>query len=164
MYIPFMQLSDAARIWIYQASRPLTQEASALLQKVQDFVEQWAAHGRPLQGSATLRYDQFLILAVEESLQSVTGCEVDASIQLVRDQERAFQITLLDRTCIAFRQEQKNMLVPLAQLAAQIQQGIVAKETLIFDNTITKKGDLADKWLVPAQATWLGKYFTPCSD
>ena len=159
MYIPFAQLSDAARIWIYQASRPLPQEASVLLQKAQDFVAQWTAHGRPLQGSATLRYDQFLVLAVEESLQNATGCAVDASTQLVRDLEQAFQITLLERTCIAFRQEQKNMLVPLAQLAAQIQQGIVAKEMLMFDNTITKKGDLADKWLVPARATWLGKYF-----
>ena len=75
MYIPFQQLSDKARIWIYQASRPFkNDEQTKIHAKAQAFLEQWTTHGRPLQCSATLFYDQFLVLAVEESYP------IDASI------------------------------------------------------------------------------------
>ena len=65
MYIPFEQLSEEARIWVYQASRPFTQQAcEQVLGEAQNFLAQWASHGNPLQGSATILHNQFLILAV----------------------------------------------------------------------------------------------------
>lgn len=160
MYIPFQQLSDEARIWVYQASRPLVHEQrAAMLQKTQSFLEQWASHGNPLQCSADILYNQFLILAVEESFQGATGCAVDASIQFIRSLEQEFQLDLLDRTHIAFRQDEHNVVVPLGQLTAKIQQGIISADMLTFDNTITKKEALAEQWLVRAKDSWLGKYF-----
>ena len=81
MYIPFEQLSDEARLWIYQANRLLTQEERiSILQKSLTFLTKWVSHGNPLQSSAALLHDQFLVLAVEESFQGATGCAVDASI------------------------------------------------------------------------------------
>ena len=160
MYIPFDQLSDAARIWVYQVSRPLEQEEKAtMLQKVQGFLGQWTAHGNPLQCSTEILYDQFLILAVEESLQGATGCAVDASVQFIRGLEQAFQVDLLNRTHIAFRRGEANSVVPLGQLKEKIQQGDILADILTFDNTITEKGELASRWLVRAGDSWLGKYF-----
>lgn len=160
MYTPFNQLSDEARIWVYQASRSFEQEEiEAILQAARVFLGQWASHGRPLQCSAEIRYDQFLILAVEESFQSVTGCAVDASVRFIRELEQAFQVDLLNKTHIAFRRNEANFLVPLGQLKEKIQQGTVVEDLLTFDNTITKKAELASKWLVRAGASWLGKYF-----
>ncbi|MEM9417178.1 MAG: hypothetical protein AAF963_02385 [Bacteroidota bacterium] len=160
MYIPFEQLSDEARIWIYQANRSLTQEEQAsMLQKALSFLTQWVSHGNPLQSSAALLYDQFLILAVEESFQGATGCAVDASIQFIRSLEQEFKLVLLDRTQIAFRQGDSNVLVPLEQLQAQIQQGVITADTLTFDNSITRKVALDEQWLVRAQDAWLSKYF-----
>ena len=160
MYIPFEQLSDEARIWVYQANRSLVyEERAAMLQKTKSFLAQWASHGNPLQCSADILYDQYLILAVEESFQGATGCAVDASIQFIRSLEQEFQIDLLDRTVIAFRQDENNMIVPLGQLQEKIQQGIISADMLTFDNTITKKEALAHQWLIRARDSWLGKYF-----
>ena len=160
MYTPFNQLSDQARIWIYQANRPLRkEEATAMLQKTKIFLAQWSAHGNPLQGSAAIRYDHFLILAVEESTQSATGCAVDASMQLIRGLEQAFQVDFLARTNIAFRHGHDIWIVPIAQLKAKVQQGAILPNMLTFDNTITQKGALVDQWLVRAQDAWLGRYF-----
>ena len=160
MYIPFDQLSDAARIWVYQVSRPLEQEEKAtMLQKVQGFLGQWTAHGNPLQCSTEILYDQFLILAVEESLQGATGCAVDASVQFIRGLEQAFQVDLLNRTHIAFRRGEANSVVPLGQLKEKIQQGAILGDMLTFDNTITKKEELVGRWLIRAEDSWLGKYF-----
>ena len=161
MYIPFEQLSDEARIWVYQASRPLVQqEREKVLQEAQSFLAQWASHGNPLQCSATIMHNQFLILAVEESFQGATGCAVDASVQFIRSLEQAFQISMLDRTQIAFRQGEENSIVPLAQLQEKIEEGNIMPGMLTFDNTITKKADLEAKWLVRAKDTWLGRYFS----
>jgi len=160
MYTPFDQLSDEARIWIYQASRPFAhEEKKAILQAAQEFLEQWVSHGLPLQCSAEILYDQFLILAVEESFQSVTGCAVDASVRFIRELEQAFQADLLNKTHISFRRKGANFLVPLGQIKEKIQQGTIPEDLLTFDNTITKKAELASKWLVRAGSSWLGKYF-----
>ena len=161
MYIPFQQLSDKARIWIYQASRPFkNDEQTKIHAKAQAFLEQWTTHGRPLQCSATLFYDQFLVLAVEESYQRVTDCAVDTSVYFVRELESLCAIDLLQRTQIAFRIGAHNIIVPINQLQEQIQTGTISGGTLTFDNTITTKGALANEWLVRAEDTWLKRYFT----
>ena len=113
-----------------------------------------------MQCSAEILYDQFLILAVEEALQRATGCAVDASVQFIRELEQALQVDLLDRTHIAFRHGEANLLIPLDQLKAKIQQGTIVADMLTFDNTIVKKGALTHRWLVRAQDSWLGKYFS----
>lgn len=161
MYIPFHQISDEARVWIYQANRPFTyKERMQVWPKIQQFLGGWAAHGHPLQCSADVLHDQFLVLAVEEAVQGVTGCSVDNSVQLMRELEQDLQITLLDRTLIAFKRNNHNFLVPLEGLEAKIQQGDILPDMLMFDNTVTIKGALRDLWLVPAKNTWLSKYFS----
>lgn len=161
MYIPFDQLSDEARIWVYQASRPFRDtEVQEILRRTCDFLEQWTSHGQPLRGSADILYGQFLTLAVEEKFQGATGCAVDASIQFIRDLEQIFQVDLLSRTHVAFRQNNTNRLVPLGELRERIQQGAVLGDVLTFDNTITKKWELSSKWLVRADTSWLSRYFS----
>ncbi|MHA7877982.1 MAG: hypothetical protein ACX93T_03640 [Bacteroidota bacterium] len=160
MYVPFNQLSDEARIWVYQANRPLErEEQAAILQQAQTFLAQWTSHGNPLQCSAELCYDQFLILGVEEKIQGATGCAVDSSVQFIRMLEEAFQVSLLDRTYVAFRHNAANLLVPLDQLKATIQQGTILEDTLTFDNTITHKKALSNQWLIRSGDAWFSKYF-----
>ena len=50
-------------------------------------------------------------------------------------------------------------MVALTQLEEQIQQGNIAAEMLVFDNTITKNGALSTQWLMRAKDTWLIRYF-----
>ena len=46
MYIPFEQLPDQSRVWVYQANRPLTGEE---MEQIRSFLKNemnaWAAHG-----------------------------------------------------------------------------------------------------------------------
>ncbi len=164
MCIPFEQLSDNARIWIYQANRVLkNEEKEEVLRKTKNFLAFWTSHGNPLRCSADMVYNQFLILAVEESFQGVTGCAVDASIRFIQSLEKAFRISLLDRSLIACRQDGKDFIVPLEQLQKKIQQGVILADTLIFDNTITKKAALASKWQVRARDSWIRKHFPSSS-
>jgi hypothetical protein len=43
----------------------------------------WAAHGTSLVSSYQLKYNRFIILAVDQDVQSATGCSIDASVEFI---------------------------------------------------------------------------------
>ena len=50
MFVPFNQLPDHARVWIYPSSRSFSnQELAIIREKAKAFLEQWTAHGAELQ-------------------------------------------------------------------------------------------------------------------
>ena len=52
MFVAFHELPATARVWIYQASRPLTDtELTAVQPALQQFAEAWTSHGRTLRAS-----------------------------------------------------------------------------------------------------------------
>lgn len=159
MYTSFSQLSDQAHIWIYQANRQLTnQEVETILQKSKTFLEAWNSHGRSLQCAAEVLYNRFLVLAVERSIQELSCCTVDSAIHFLHELKDTLQLDLLDRTNVVFKQGDTIFTAPLDQIKEKIRQGTILADTLMFDNTITHKAALADKWLVPVKNSWLGKY------
>jgi hypothetical protein len=40
-----------------------------------------------------------------------------------------------------------------------VRAGEITPETIVFNNTLTRVGELADQWEVPARASWHGKAF-----
>ena len=53
--VPFAQLPDHSRVWIFGASRPLTSdESNRLLEQVDRFLDGWAAHGAPVVGATVV--------------------------------------------------------------------------------------------------------------
>ena len=50
MFVPFDQLPDNARVWIYPSSRKFSpDEVLVIRQKTKAFLEQWTAHGTHVQ-------------------------------------------------------------------------------------------------------------------
>ena len=58
MLIPFKDLSDESRVWIYQASRIFSKEEKTdLIKELEIFLNQWTAHGADLVTSYEIPYD-----------------------------------------------------------------------------------------------------------
>ena len=158
MYIAFDQLSDQAHLWIYQADCQLSQEQEkAILQKAQNFLEAWTSHGRPLQGSALMRYNRFLLLAIEKPAYDLSCCTIDSAVHFLHALKDSLHINFLDRTQVCFQQDDHMFTVPINQVNEKMQQGTITGDTLMFDNTITHKAALADQWLIPVKESWLNK-------
>ena len=52
MYVPFENLPEESRIWIYQSNRKFSDaEFSEIETALQTFLESWAAHGTSLESS-----------------------------------------------------------------------------------------------------------------
>ena len=66
MLVPFNTLPNNARVWIYQANREFTEnEIHEISKKAEDFIETWTRHGEDLKASYEIKYQQFLVLAVD---------------------------------------------------------------------------------------------------
>ena len=91
--ISFDAMPDEARIWIIPAAEAVPAETSArLLQQVDAFLEEWHAHGHPVVGARDWRYDQFLLVAVDEASAGASGCSIDAMVNTLARLERALSV------------------------------------------------------------------------
>ena len=160
MFVPFHQLPPHARVWIYQADRPLTAAEQARVQPaLAQFADAWTSHGRTLHASAALLHDQFLVLGLDENVAGASGCSIDASVRFVRELETALGVALLEKSQLAFLVDGQVQLLDRRALRTAVAEGQLQPDTPYFDNTIGRHQQLTAAWPAPAANTWLARYF-----
>jgi hypothetical protein len=159
--VPFDQLPGDSRLWIFAADRPLTPiEAESLLTVVDQFLSHWKAHGIPLTAARDWRYERFLLVGVDEASAGASGCSIDAMVRQLEQLESALAVSLLDHAPVLFRRGNAIERLSRPEFAELARQGVVSPETVVFDNTLTRVGDVREgKWETPARASWHGRAF-----
>jgi hypothetical protein len=159
MFLQFDILPEHSRIWIYQANRAFnSEEVSIISNELSAFTDGWAAHSVPLRSSFDIRFNQFVILAADENVQEASGCSIDDSVRKVKELEQKVGVDLFDRKCIAFLKDKDVITLPMNDLKGEYDKGMWNGGTLVFNNVITRKGELNTGWLIPAETTWLKRY------
>lgn len=160
MFIEFDLISDDAQIWIYQADRKFTQdEREKIYQKIKEFAGQWSAHNQPLLASGKIEYNQFIVLAVDNSQHMASGCSIDSSVAFIRNLEKEFNINFLDRTKIAFMADGAIFTEQFNEIKKKISEGHILESTLTFNNAITSKSELKSNWIQPVKESWMKRFF-----
>lgn len=160
MRIEFSTLPADARLWIFAAERPLSDsEQQRLLAIVDDFLDQWKAHGHPLAAARELRYGQFLLVGVDQSQEGASGCSIDTMTRTLGTLERELGVEILNHMPVLYRTPQGVAREPRPSFGSRARAGEVTADTIVFNNSLTRVGDLAEKWEVPARASWHGKAF-----
>jgi len=151
------------RVWVYQSNRSFSvSERETINDILQEFVEQWTAHGNQLAGSFEILYNIFIVLKVDESKAMVTGCSIDKSVHLLKQIELKLNVQLFDRLGIAFRDARKNgdiSLVSRTDFEALISSGEVDTETLVFNNMVGTNEELQNNWEIPLKDSWHANVF-----
>ena len=160
MYVAFDQLPPEARVWIYQASRPLSgTEIVGMMPGLARFAEEWTSHGRTLLASGEFLHQQFLVIGLDEGVAGASGCSIDASVRFVAQLEQHLGVELLEKSRMAFLQAGTVQLLKRGELKEAVVAGTVGPDTFYFDNTLGTKGELDTHWPRPASETWLARYF-----
>ena len=160
MYVSLNQLPAAARIWIYQADRPLTAaEVAAVQPALRRFADAWTSHGRSLQASADILHQQFLIIGLDEAVADASGCSIDASVRFVREVEQAVGVSLLEKSRLAFLVDGRVELLDRREVKAAVAAGRLLASTPYFDATVARKEALQTSFPAAANQTWLARYF-----
>lgn len=159
MIAPFSSLPDQSRVWIYPSSRPFTtnekEEISSLLTS---FLEQWTAHGASLEAAFLLPYDRFIVIGLNQDVQSASGCSIDASVHLIQQIETQFKIDLLDKMNVCFRLENKITYMPLKEFRKLAKTPQIDAHTIVFNNLVVNKSEFESLWEVPAYDSWHSRF------
>jgi hypothetical protein len=160
--VPFDQLPDDARLWVFAAARPLNEaQQRDLLAHVDAFIQRWAAHGAPVVGGRDLRHGRFLLVGADERATGVSGCSIDTLFRSLGEVEQATGVPLRDSSLVFWRDEAGEVQSePRPAFRERARAGQVDADTTVFDNTIGTVGDLrAGRWELPMRASWHGRAF-----
>ena len=159
MKTQFEQLPDHARVWVYQAHRPLSAlEVTQLQADLDRRFEHWAAHGQPLTHSVTVRHDRFVVIGVDEARQAASGCSIDASTRILQELGQAYELNFFDRAVCYIYHDDVQAIEP-TRVKVAVQVGLIQPDTPVFDATVQTLGALRAAWPRPAADTWLSRYF-----
>jgi chemotaxis regulatin CheY-phosphate phosphatase CheZ len=160
MFVEFSTLPSHSRIWIYQSDRKFSEEEiSEIEEKLESFIESWSAHGQSLEASYLLKYERFIIIAVNQDVQAVTGCSIDASVQFIQSLEQKFNVDLMDRMNVTFKTGEYIAYKSLIDFKKMAKAKSVSPSTIVFNNLVNTIEEWQDFWEVPACESWHNRFF-----
>lgn len=160
MYIDFDKLPDHARVWVYQASRPLADsEVAAIRTLLQPALSQWAAHGQPLLASAQVVDNRFVVVGVDEGYNLPSGCSIDASVRTLRDIGQQLNTDFFDRSAAVRTADGAVTAYPLPTIKAAVADGLISPETTVYNTLVKTKAEFLADWHMRAADSWLKRYF-----
>jgi len=155
-----MSFSPQSKVWIYQGDREFTEtEMTAIRQQLHDFTSQWKAHGHQLQAKAEILYNYFIVFIVDEATAGTTGCSIDASVRIIKGFEQEYSIDLFNRFNMAYKVEDKVVVVNKEDFETLISIKKVTPDTIVFNNLVQTLADFETKWEVPFRESWHNKVF-----
>jgi hypothetical protein len=161
MYIPFPQMPDHSRVWVYQANRSLSDyEVEQVSTYLKNEMDMWAAHGAPLNASFEIRFMQVFIIAVNEDVNQASGCSIDASTRWFKTLGGSLQLDFFDRQIAKIKGDQIN-LIPLTAIKEYIATGKLVAEDLVIPPLTSDLHQYRGHWLQKVSESWLKKYVVP---
>jgi hypothetical protein len=159
--IPFDQLPSHGRLWVFPASRDLSEaEAEACLAAVDEFLATWSAHGTALRAGRDLVESRFLLVGVDVDAEAPSGCSIDALVNRLRALGEGMGVVLIDHAAVWFRDRGAVCSLPRAEFRALVARGEVDASVEVFDTTLTRIEDFRGGRLErPAAESWHGKTF-----
>jgi hypothetical protein len=158
MEVAFNALPESSRVWIYQADRLFRKEDKQIISTaLSSFLQLWTAHGNTLKAAFDLPYDQFIVIGLDEQHADTSGCSIDGLFRVLQQLSAETQIDFFNRNRIAFKKEEGIILIDRTLLKEKASEWNA--QTLTFNNLVQTKAALQTEWIVPAEVTWLKRYF-----
>ena len=161
MLVPFKSLPKDSRIWIFPSSKELDfQKKVKIKERLIKFISEWTSHNKNLQASFELPYNRFIVVALNENLQNASGCSIDALMNLIQIFEKDFDLILLDRMNVHYRDETKKIeYSTLKDFIKMVKSKSINSSTTVFNNLVTNKEEYLNLWEVQARNSWHSRYF-----
>ena len=160
MIVAFDELPEESRVWIYQSNRVFTvAELDFIKSNANHFLNNWTAHGANLQAAIDIPYDRFLVIALNESLHSASGCSIDSSVRFIQNLEKKLGVILLDKMNVTYRIRNKIEYISLKDFRKMAKRKILNSDVIVFNNLVINKKEYNSLWEVPANSSWHARYF-----
>ena len=155
MIVDFNKLSDNARVWIYPSNRSFyKEELGPLRRALTQFLSEWTAHNKDLEASFDIPYKHFIVIGVNQIKSQVTGCSIDSSVRFIQELEKQFDIILLEKMNVIFKEGENLTYVKLDQFIKMAKSKLVSDQTVVFNNLVNNIFDYKENWEIPLIDSW----------
>lgn len=159
MLVSFDKLPLNSRVWVYSSNRKFIQKEIISIRKdLEDFLSNWTSHNQNLETAFELRYDRFIIIAVNQELNSASGCSIDESVRFIKKLENKYEVDLLDKMNVIYKQDKHLYHKKLNEFISMYKNNSVSLNTVVFNNLVNTVGEYKVKWEVPAKESWHNRF------
>ncbi|MFT5761354.1 MAG: hypothetical protein ACI8WA_000465 [Polaribacter sp.] len=158
MLVEYTSLPETAKVWIYPSNRKFYDtEIDDLNQKITTFLESWNVGKESFQVSYKLLYSRFIVLFADATAP-LTNTDIDASVAFILKLQQEYEVELLDRMNVCFKQGEYVQYKDLKDFKKLIKNRAVTGKTIVFDNLVTTKEEFENYWEVPISESWYGRF------
>ena len=159
MLVDFNQLPDTSKIWIYQSDRKFyPQEVDEIKQNIEVFLNTWKNKEEDLKASYQIKYNRFIIIAVEPTDSSLTVEAIDTSVMFIMQLQETYKIELLDKLNVSFKQGEFVQYKELKAFQKLVKSKSISAKTIVFNNLINTKEELESDWEIPITESWHSRF------
>ncbi len=159
MLVDFNQLPGTSRIWIYQSDTKFSEDQIQIItSSLEQFLVQWIAHGQDLKAGFEVKYNRFIIIALDQNVTAASGCSIDAQVRFIQQLQSQFEVDLLDKMNVTYYQNDRIHYKTLADFKQMAKDGAIGKKTVVFNNLVTNLQEYQEHWEVPAIESWHSRF------
>lgn len=149
------RMSPESRIWLYTASRFLTEsEQNQLLESMRSFLSKWQAHGADMTSGGGFFYNAILVLAVDESRVGASGCSIDSSVRWLQSVGTSLGVDFFNRMLVVHNGSPDWKLDTVAQFWALRKSGMIDDEHKVVNTLCKSLGEWRKDGVVPFARSW----------
>ena len=159
MYVSFNLLPPNAKVWIYQSDSNLSSKDVELIEKeVKLFLNNWSSHNKEIESSYEIRYNRFLIIGLNENINSASGCSIDKSLNFIKNLQSILKVNFLNRLDVAYKIGNEINSISLLEFQNMIRENKLSKDSIVYNNMIDTKKLYLNNWETTIENSWHKKY------
>ena len=156
--VAFDTLQDSARLWIFAAEAPLTDDqARQLGDHLTRFLPEWTSHRREVTPGWGLLHGRFLLIGVDERTTDLSGCSIDSLVHSITTFQEGAGVNLTRTSQYVFYRDGEGAVrcVSRPDFKEIVARGEADATTIVFNNTIETIGAFRQgRWEGPMKDSW----------
>lgn len=152
-------ISDNSKVWIYLSDKKLSTEEELNLSKdLKLFLSEWKAHGTPLATSSAILHHHFIVIEVDENVYAASGCSIDKQLQFIKETEKKYGISLLNRLLVAYQYENQVKVIHSSKVQSMLTEGTLKEDTAVYNTAISTGKEFNQAFISALKQTWLNRF------
>lgn len=155
MIVDFNLLDDSSRVWIFQSDEIMSDYKIDLINfNLKNFLPNWSSHGKELKCSYEIKFNLFIIIGVDSSVNNASGCSIDTLTNFIFDLQSKTNLNFFNRLAIAFKSNDKVTIKSMSEIKEMIKNEEFLTETIVYNNLVKTKKEYINLWESMAIKSW----------
>jgi len=162
-FLLFPNMSESSRVFFFTADSSLSDTSSTqLLSRITTFLDDWSAHGSALTADALLISNRVLLISVDESSASASGCSLDSLNNFIKKDGESTGVDWFNRSRVLHRPPNSDLsnfddswiTEKLHDFWAKRKAGLISNDTQVLDTTVPTLRDARARLVTIFSESW----------